>query len=71
MFVKKVGKGWKDRLVCEDDAGNIRHIQAAWTDYLDSDSNSVQSEASALAQVDFRLEDLIMLAKLMCDMGKV
>jgi len=70
-LVRIVGKGGKDRLKCEDDDGNIRHIKAAWTDYNDICAYAAQPKATSLAEADFSYSDLKMLAQLLDSFGKV
>jgi len=55
-----------DMLLCRGDDGNIRTFLTKWTDYP-----SVEPENPFTGTIDFWVQDLQMLAKLISDIKKV
>ena len=56
----------EDRIICSDENGNSRSVLATWTDYPTADLYG-----SLDTPVDFRFEDLQMLAKLIAGINGV
>ena len=69
--IKKTRNGGKDRLICLDDAGNIRWFLADWTNYHDNGPNETTIKGAHSSCGDFRLAELEMLSKLLNDLGEV
>jgi hypothetical protein len=60
-------RSWgEDRIICCDEDGNSRSVLATWTDYPTADLYSTLE-----APVDFRFEDLQMLARLIADVKEL
>ena len=57
----------EDRIICCDNEGNTRSFLTSWTDYLPVDPYITVSDG----KVDFRYDDLQMLAKLVSDIKKM
>jgi hypothetical protein len=57
----------KIRLICIDSDGNRRIFPAFWTDYKSGSSRYLVGQSD----VDFKLEDLNMLAKMLSNLKKV
>ena len=70
-FVKRMIKNGKNRLVCMDEAGNIRVFITSWTNYPTNNLYSTLVKDAGLQNVDFRFEDLDMLSKLLSSIKKV
>jgi len=63
--VERINAWGEDRVICCDDSGNSRSILTSWTDYPTADLFSTLTNT-----VDFRFDDLQMLAKLIADIRK-
>jgi hypothetical protein len=64
-FIKKASNDGRDRLICVDEAGNIRRFLTAWTDYHSGFTSEEQEKAVSRVSADFRYEDLFELSELL------
>jgi hypothetical protein len=54
----------EDRIICVDEKGSSRSVLASWTDYPTPDHYTAKEH-----NVDFKFDDLQMLAKLLADIS--
>ena len=65
IFVDMIHAWGEDKIICCDEHGNSRSILASWTDY--STDDSYRTIENPINSIDFRFDDLQMLAKLIAD----
>ena len=70
-LVRKTKGEGRNRLVCMDEAGNIRVFLASWTDYPSNDPYIALTEDSRFGNADFRFKDLDLLAKMLSTLKNV
>ena len=66
IFVERINAWGEVRIICCDESGNSCAVLTSWTDYPTADPyNAIKGS------VDFRFDDLQMLAKLIADIKDV
>ena len=67
IVIERITAWGEDRIICCDNDGNSRAFLTSWTDYLPEEPFITVSDG----KVDFKYDDLQMLAKLVSDLKRV
>jgi len=67
IVIERINAWGEDRIICCDNDGNSRVFLTSWTDYLPEEPFITVSDG----KVDFKYDDLQMLAKLVSDIKRV